>query len=228
MGPGTSESSDTVVLVHGLYMNGWDMALLRARLKHAGFATWQFSYPSLHASPVENARALAAFVAGIDAGVVHFIAHSLGGLVLHHLFRQAPDERPGRAVTLGAPHCGSHAAMHIADSRWATKLLGHSADQGLLGDLPPWPAVRELGVIAGSRSLGLGKFLGPLETPNDGTVAVSETEVSGAADRIVLHVAHIEMLFSSEVAHQTVCFLRNGRFARLADDAGSRGSGKTQ
>ena len=75
---------------------------------------------------------------------------------------------------------------------------------------------REIGVIAGSRSRGLGRVVARgLPTPNDGVVTVAETELAAACDRIVLPVSHSGMLFSRGVARQSAAFLRAGKFDTL-------------
>jgi pimeloyl-ACP methyl ester carboxylesterase len=203
-----------VVLIHGLFMNGREMALLRRRLAVAGFSTRQFSYPSVRVSPAVAARLLGDLVAGIEAPVVHYVAHSLGGLVLRHFLHGHSDGRPGRVVTLATPHQGSRAAQAIAKTALGRRLLGQSAEQGLLGDVPSWQSERQLGVIAGSRGIGLGRFLARLDLPHDGTVAAAETELSTATDRILLPVSHFGSLFSRNVADQAIYFLREGRFWR--------------
>ena len=203
-----------MVLIHGLFMSGREMALLRRQLTVAGFSTRQFSYPSVRVSPAVAARMLGDFVAGIEAPVVHYVAHSLGGLILRHFFHGDSDGRPGRGVTLATPHQGSQAAQAIANTALGRRLLGRSIEQGLLGDVPAWPDHRALGVIAGSRGIGLGRFLARLDLPHDGTVAAAETELSAATDRITLPVSHFGGLFSREVADQVIYFLREGRFRR--------------
>ena len=94
---------------------------------------------------------------------LHLVAHSLGGIVLHHLFRQFPDLPPGRVVLLGSPVRGSGVARRMAVSPFLRPLLGSNREEGLLGDVPPWPPNRELGVIAGNRGLGVGRLIGGLE-----------------------------------------------------------------
>ncbi|MDQ3583058.1 MAG: alpha/beta hydrolase [Pseudomonadota bacterium] len=211
---------EAVVLIHGLFMSGREMAFLRRQLAVAGFSTRQFSYPSVRVSPAAAARLLGDFVADIEAPVVHYVAHSLGGLVLRHFLHghadRQPGSYPGRVVTLATPHQGSRAARALANNRLGRRLLGQSVEQGLLGDVPAWPDDRALGVIAGSRGMGLGRFLARLDLPHDGTVAAAETELSAATDRILLPVSHFGSLFSREVADQAIYFLREGRFWRGA------------
>ena len=67
-------------------------------------------------------------------------------------------------------------------------------------------------MIAGDLAFGAGQLFGKLGAPSDGTVTVEETQIEGAADRVVLHVSHTGMLLSSRVARQAGAFLRTGRF----------------
>lgn len=205
-------SEETVVLVHGIWMNGMDMGLLRRRLSRAGYEAIQFRYASVRNTPLVNAMRLNDFTRGLHARIVHFVGHSLGGIVIRHLFFEYPDQRPGRVVTLGTPHRSSRAADAL--SRWPAGglLLGESTKKGLLGNAPPWPDGRELGSIAGSLGLGMGMVIPGIPTPNDGTVAVDETRLPGMRDHKTCRVSHFGMLLSATVAEQIVSFLRNGRF----------------
>ncbi|HRP98005.1 MAG TPA: alpha/beta fold hydrolase, partial [Rhodocyclaceae bacterium] len=72
---------EAVVLVHGLWMRGIVFALQRRRLARRGFAVHAFSYPSMRGTLAANARALAAFVAGVAGTRVHLVGHSLGGVI---------------------------------------------------------------------------------------------------------------------------------------------------
>lgn len=201
-----------MILVHGLWLNGLAMSMLKRRLEKAGFITRQLYYHGLQASPAENATALHTLSQNIDADVVHYVGHSLGGLVIRHLFHKHPDRKPGRIVCLGTPHQSSQAARTLyryGPGRW---LLGRSIEQGLLGDIPPWENTHELGVIAGNLRLGMGLVVPGIPKPSDGTVAVQETMLEGMTDHIIMPVSHFGMLFSSTVALQTLHFLKHGRF----------------
>jgi len=203
---------ETVILVHGLWVNGTDMTVLRRRLVQAGYDAHQFSYPSVREPPAANAMALQTFVRELDAERVHFVGHSLGGVVLRHLFHDYPEQRPGRVVTLGTPHRPSTAAVKLA--RWLPGrfALGESVRQGLLGGLPPWPADRDLGSIAGTLRMGLGMVIPDIPSPNDGTVALIETHIPALKDHITLPVSHFGLLLSRRVFHEVDHFLKHGRF----------------
>ena len=81
-------TKETVVLVHGLWMRGWVMTLLGLRLQRCGFHTVVFSYPSMNNSLSQNALLLSNFVAGITASRIHFIGHSLGGLLIMQMLAE--------------------------------------------------------------------------------------------------------------------------------------------
>ncbi len=206
-----STQLQTVVFVHGLLMTGVDMTLLRHRVARCGFAVRQFSYASIRRSVEHNAARLQQYLGGIDAEVVHLVGHSLGGLVIQRLLHDYPSQRPGRVVTFGTPHLGSHVARSL--SRWLAGrvIMGRSLD-ALKGGVPPWPSGRELGVIAGNRGVGVGSLAPGLAVPNDGTVAVAETRQGDMSDFIEVPVSHTALLFSRETARQVCAFLRNGRF----------------
>lgn len=202
---------ETVVLVHGLWMKGPEMFLLRQRLHRAGYRVRQFSYRSVAHELEENARRLNDFLLRQEGETLHLVAHSLGGLVVRRLFHDFPQQRPGRIVTLGSPHSGSYVANRLSRSGLFRKLLGCSLTP-LSGELYPWTGERQLGSIAGSLSVGVGWVVRDLPRPNDGTVAVQETRLEKMSDHIVIHTSHMAMLLSKTVAQQTVHFLRHGRF----------------
>lgn len=202
----------TVVLVHGLWMNGLEMSLLRRRLERCGFRARIFSYSSAGAAPVENAARLQRFITSLDSDVVHFVGHSLGGLVILQLFRKYPHQRPGRVVLLGTPVAGSRVATRLGRNAFTRRLFGRSLDHGLLGDGPGWAGGRDLGIVAGTLSVGLGRWVTALPGPSDGTVALCETQLAGATDRYTAPVTHMGLLFSARVAAQVCAFLNTGRF----------------
>jgi pimeloyl-ACP methyl ester carboxylesterase len=145
-----SASQEAVVLVHGLYMTGWTMGYLAQRLRKAGFQPYLFGYPSLKQPPSINAQTLAQFLRNIGADTIHLVGHSLGGVVIRHLFQQFPGQRSGRIILLSSPQNGSIVAQRLrpyAPGRW---LMGNSMEPWIDGELPAWPPGRELGVIAGA------------------------------------------------------------------------------
>jgi pimeloyl-ACP methyl ester carboxylesterase len=205
---------ELVVLVHGIWMPGLELWLLQRRLQNQGWPCVRFSYRSVMGTREANLRHLRQFVAAQPAQTIHFVAHSLGGLLLRWLFHTAPPANAGRLVTLGTPHLGSAAARQLQQRGW-TWMLGNSLELGLLGDAPPWPAQYPLGSLAATRPIGVGPLLGlHLERPHDGVVQLEETKLPGASDWLSLRHSHTGLLFSAEVARQTAHFLRQGRFSK--------------
>ncbi len=205
-------SGESVILVHGLLMPAVSMALLAWRLRRCGLHPALFGYRARREGVARAAARLHAFAASQPGPTVHFVAHSLGGLVVRRLFQDHPDQRPGRIVTLGTPHGGSAVAHRLAARRWGHWFLGRSYAEGLSGEVAPWNSARELGSIAGSRPVGAGRLFASLPLPHDGTVALSETRLDGASAQQVLPVSHTQMLVSAAVAEAVCRFLRAGRF----------------
>ena len=202
-----------VVFIHGLWMTGFELEWLRREVARSGFVTHQFRYHSVVARPEASARRLWAYLAGIDADVVHLVGHSLGGIVLVHLFDQAPPQRPGRVLMLGTPLLGSTTASAFANRRWTRPLLGRSIQRGLLGDIPAWHGPREVGMIAGATGFGIGLLLfGELPAPHDGTVAVLETRGQFVTRHLTVSRSHFGMLFSRSVARVICNYLKSGDF----------------
>jgi pimeloyl-ACP methyl ester carboxylesterase len=207
--------STVVVYVHGLWLNGWEGAWLRRRLsRQLECATRRFAYPSVTADLNANARALGRFLAATPADTLHLVGHSLGGLVILELFRNGSPLPPGRVVLLGSPVRGSRSAQRLAQLPFGKRIMGMSGDA--LSPAPGerhWQGGRDLGIIAGHLSLGMGRLLGAIDAPNDGTVLIEETRMIGALQHVNLPVSHSGMVFSAVVARQIAAFLRDGRFA---------------
>jgi len=211
---------ESIVVVHGLWMNGLSMGLLRRRLAGQGFAAHVFRYPSVVHDLATNSARLADFVSAVQGDTVHFLGHSLGGVLIGAMLERAHGMRPGRVVCMGSPFAGSEIGARVArwgafGRRFVGKSIGELNERGGLAD---WRAAHELGLIAGDRPYGFGRLLGGFNEPNDGTVTIAETRVRGAADHIVLPVTHFSMLSSRLVLEQALAFIRTGRFRRAARD----------
>ena len=205
---------ELVVLVHGLWMNRYVMSYLARQLRRAGYDVVAFGYSSALRPFEENVAALAAFVRTRPAMRIHLVAHSLGGVLVLSALSRLSDLDIGRAVLLGAPINGSIGASQFMRHAFGRFCVG--ATQKLWQS---FPSLRcdgqvEIGVIAGTRRIGLGRFFTALPHPNDGVVCVEETRIAGLTDHVVLPVSHTGMLFARPVAEQTVQFLRTGRFTR--------------
>lgn len=202
--------TESVILLHGLWLRGGAMGFLRRRLLGAGFAAQVFDYSSVHDGVDSAAARLRACVRGIG-GRVHLVGHSLGGLLAAMVVQYEPDLIDGRIVCLGSPLCGSAASRALQRIPGGAALLGRSREF-LDAGLDRWNAPQQLGVIAGRLPLGLGFLLGGLAWPHDGTVAVAETRLPGIADHRVIAAAHTGLAYSDEAARYVGAFLRDGQF----------------
>ena len=213
-------SIDTVVCTHGIWSHGVGMFLLKRHLEREfGMRALVFSYPSVTNTLDENARLLAEFIAGNELGATHVVGHSLGGLVTLRMLAMGYSDVPGRIVCLGSPLSGSRAASVLHAKDWGEHLLGHSLPQGTVHSVAnDWARdvarVREIGIIAGSVPVGIGRIAGDFGEPNDGSVTVAETRLDGAKDHIVMDVNHTALTIARSVADQVGSFLRRGEFLR--------------
>ncbi len=208
-----SDRRETVLLVHGLWMGTWSMGWLSHKLHGAGYHTESVSYESYARPPSEHVERLARAVDACE-GRVHFVGHSMGGVVVLRYLLDRADSRAGRAVLLGAPARGSQAALAFERQPWGPAFLGASIDLWRSAFPEGIDDSFEVGAIAGSEPFGLGPLFVSLPDPSDGVVTVDETRISGLRDHVVLPVSHTGMLISNRVAHQTEAFIRTGKFDR--------------
>ena len=209
--------SDTVVLVHGVWMTGLEMGLLARRLRGCGYRTVQFRYHSLTNTVAENAQLLRRLVNEQGDSRVHLVGHSLGGLVILRALHEQSDLVSGRIVLLGSPVQGSIIAQRVNPYRLSRWLIGRSGEQALLGGRPRWHGRQSLGVIAGTMPVGVGLLLCGFDGPNDGTVAVSETRLEDASASLSLPSSHFGLLVSQPVAAAVCTFLKQGNFGVAAE-----------
>lgn len=204
-------------------MSGFELAVIERRLEANGsLRALAFSYPSLAGSMSDHVRSLIDFARAQKTERLHFVGHSLGGLVVLRALELTADLPPGRAVLLGTPLQGSKAAQGIARLiPFGKALLGAALREECIDCSPrEWSGRREVGVIAGSMGLGLGRLFAQFDSDHDGTVMVEETRLPGAKDHIVLATSHTGLVLSAEVAEQVAHFLERGIFNRREADSG--------
>ena len=231
--PAASAQGETcVILLHGLGRTPLSMLPLKFALDRAGYRTVNQGYPSLVQS-IEDladthvAEALAKCAPAPDAPV-HFVAHSLGGILVRHYLqdREVPDG--SRMVMLGPPNHGSELVDEFADDAWFAVMGPAALQLGTgAGNLPAslGPVNLEIGIIAGTRT-SLDALLlqsAPLPEPNDGKVSLGSARLDGMRDFLAVDESHTFILTDGDVMEQVVAFLANGRFLPVeTEDEGER------
>jgi pimeloyl-ACP methyl ester carboxylesterase len=208
------------VLTHGLWVTRHTLFLWRRQFERRGVEAVAFGYPSREPL-ADNTRRFAAFVNSQPANNIYLLGHSLGGLLILRFLAQrdaAVQASVRRAVLAGSPAAGSESARRLARWRYGRWLLGGAAPalgrapQSLSENRENRALAAEVGVIAGSHSVGLGRLMGRLPVPNDGAIQVAETRFFGSSDSIVLPLSHSGMLLSSEIVAQSLAFFASGSF----------------
>ena len=214
----------TVVLLHGLGRSARSMRITQRRLREAGFAAVSIGYPSRRSTLAE---AVAHVRERLPEGAspLHFVTHSLGGIVVRALVREERPPHLGRVVMLGPPNGGSSLARRLQGVPLVSAILGPVCAELAAGEgcvpLALGPVDFELGVIAGTGGLDP---LAPLwRRPSDGRVTVEETRVEGMADFLEVPGSHAFLMNRADVLAQIVHFLREGRFARESLSAADPG-----
>jgi hypothetical protein len=146
---------------------------------------------------------------------IHFVTHSLGGILLRYAHEQSPIPDLGRVVMLGPPNQGSEVIDRTRDWAFIKMFSGEAGLQLGTGDdgIPAQlgPVDFELGVIAGTRTIN--PFMSAmLPNSDDGKVTVERTKVDGMDDFLVVDRTHAFIMRSDEVIANTAAFLQNGRF----------------
>lgn len=203
--------AEPVVLLHGIWMRRFTLALLAHRLRAAGYQTHCLDYASVLRRSDDCLARIESYVAALPPGPVHLVGHSLGGLMALNVAARAAPGRIGRVVCLGTPLHGSATARALARWRGLRWSLG-GARNVLCEGVPRWPEATPVGVVAGRIPLGVGVLVRQVERPHDGVVAVPETRNDRLADHAVVGTSHMGLLLSRRVAGMTARFLADSRF----------------
>jgi pimeloyl-ACP methyl ester carboxylesterase len=212
---------DGVVLLHGISRTARSFRKMQAALEGCGYPTLNIGYASRHKTLEALAEdihpAIELFGSGLT-GSVHFVGHSMGGLLARVYLARYRPQRLGRMVMLGTPNGGSEIADRLKNFGAYRAFFGPAGQQlgtqrSAVDDAMLPPVDYPVGIIAGNQSIDplAGTML---PKPHDGRVSVANTRLDGMTGHVVVAASHPWLVRNSVAIEQTIVFLRDGRFSR--------------
>lgn len=218
---GENPRVEYVVLLHGLARSAGSMAVMEKSLTEAGYGVINDGYPSTKKAiealdkdviplAVEKCRKKGAVK-------IHFVTHSMGGILIRYYLEHQALPELGRVVMLSPPNQGSETVDKLKKI-FLFKWINGPAGQELGTDsqsvpLKLGPVNFDAGVITGDRTINI--FLSMMiPGKDDGKVSITHARVEGMKDFLVVHTSHPFIMKNKEVIRQTMYFLKNGKFDR--------------
>ena len=218
-----ASADECVIVLHGLARTSASMATMTEAINEAGFTAINVDYPSRE-YPIEALAPMAigrGLVLCESAGAIekiHFVTHSLGGILVRNYLSNHEIPRLGRVVMLGPPNQGSAAVDELGDVPGVDWINGPAGRQLGKGEesvpLQLGPAEFELGVIAGNRTID-PIVSAVLDDPDDGRVSVEDTKLEVMDDFIIVEHSHAFMMRLELPIELTIRFLKTGSFIEM-------------
>jgi len=213
------DETEYVILLHGMFRSAIAMKPAEVFLKDKGFKVINLSYPSTQYDIETLVQDhLAPQIRTLEengAKEIHFVTHSMGGILVRHYLKHNLMPTLGRVVMLSPPNKGTELTNLFSDTQWYKDKIGPSGKQlgpsdnswvNQLGDVD-----FELGVIAGNYNANyLTSWL--LPGPDDGVVSVESMKVKGMADLLLVSEKHFNIRRFIPALQQSVYFIENGKF----------------
>jgi len=216
-------NGDYVVVLHGIARNSDYMSSLAKHLEKAGYDTVNLDYPSTKFSLEELAKIMNEALAKklTQNKRVHFVSHSMGGLLVRVYLNKYRPQNLGRIVQIAPPNQGSEIADFLKDNYLYQLYYGPAGEQlitdqselkNLFGEVN-----YELGIIAGNKTIDpLSSAIIPDD--DDGKVSINSTKLEGMKDHIILPATHTFFPQNKQAQFQVVYFLQNGVFLHKQSD----------
>jgi alpha-beta hydrolase superfamily lysophospholipase len=219
----SAAASDCVVLLHGLGRSPVSMLRLDYHLSGSNYDVVNPAYPSTE-QPIQQLASVVGTGVGEcrerNATAIHFVTHSLGGILVRQYFQNHRVPEARRAVMLAPPNHGSEIVDRHRDEWWYRHATGVAGQQlGTGQDSIPnqlAPIELEIGIIAGTRSSDPW-FAAAMRGANDGKVSVDSAKLAEMQDFLLVDSGHTFIMNTTKVVHQVEAFLRNGKFDRSGE-----------
>ena len=212
-------SDECVILLHGLVRSNSSMEKIEEKLLSEGYQTVNHDYPSRDFTIAELA------MSEIPKAIkecnqcqpkkIHFVTHSMGGILIRYFLENNDIENLGRVVMLSPPNQGSEAVDELANVPGFVTLNGPAGSELGTGEnsvpVNLGPANFEVGIITGNESVNL--ILSQLiPGEDDGKVSVENAKLEGMKDFLVVPHSHTFIMQSDDVIDQVLHFLEQGKF----------------
>jgi triacylglycerol esterase/lipase EstA (alpha/beta hydrolase family) len=241
----TAQAADCVILLHGLARSDSSFSTLHDKLISHGYRVVNHNYPSTQYdiktlakaaidTSLKECRAMSQPQSQIkpqtkqpntNDTAIHFVTHSMGGILVRQYLEEYTIANLGRVVMLGPPNKGSEVVDTLGDYqlfKWINGPAGmqlgtgNGTDKSSASNSVPntlSAANFELGIIAGTSTINpiLSSIL---PKPNDGKVSVESTKLKGMKDHLIMPVTHTFMMSNKNVIKQVLYFLKYGKFLR--------------
>lgn len=216
-------AGDGVILLHGINRSPSSLRKIEAALVGAGYIVENVGYDAgAHSIQELSDEAIGSALGSARLGEclkIHFVTHSVGGILVRSYFKRHSTDRLGRVVMIAPPNRGSEVVDRIGDWFLFRKILGRAGGElGTDTQSTPnqlGPVEFECGVIAGDRTINwINSSMIP--GPDDGKVSVERTRVEGMKDHTVVHATHPYIMNKTEVIALTLRFLGEGAFRQKA------------
>lgn len=204
-----------VILIHGIFNVKFCMFWVGRYLTQQNNEVTLFGYPSTRYNVQELVDWMHPRLQKIiqdNQQPVHFVCHSMGGLLFRAYLEKHPIPNLGRVVFLATPSQGSELADYLIRFTLFRWLFGPASLQLQTSETPNLfkkPINFELGVIMGDKpTINLPCFKGL----NDGNVSVASSKVVGIKDHLIVPKNHLSILVDKNTQFQIDYFLKNGYF----------------
>ncbi len=223
----SNEKREIVVLLHGLGRSAGSMSEIASALEKKGCHTLNIDYPSTD-YPVEKLvemvkKKIAPFIAP-ESPKLHFVTHSMGGILVRTLLKDTEIPNLGRVVMLSPPNHGSEVVDHLKEWEPFVWMNGPAALQlGTGPDSLPnrlGPVDFDLGIITGTDLFFPDLIFSEwFEGEHDGKVSVESAKVAGMNDFLVVPASHTFIMRDDEVIRQVLYYLKYGAFDRSSEES---------